>query len=139
MDEVIKLTNSQELRIAVEAIQDPSLKTIETINLLGKVALITAAAALTAGAAGAAIGRALEAGGVTGLAYESGVLVAESLAFTITTSQIGQTIAFGKPSQGFFTELGWNLLMLGVAKSAAAGYARVFELSRRPQGVPDHL
>ncbi len=131
IDQVTKLTSSAEFKGAVEAIQE-RLKTIATVNVIGKVVLITAAAALTAGAAGAAVGGALEAAGVTGLGLKAGVLAAEALAFTVT-SQVGQTVAFGKPSEGFLTELGWNALMLGVVKAATAGYARVFKLMADPK------
>ncbi len=131
IDQVRKLQASQEYKDAVEAIQD-RLKTIATINVLGKVALIAAAAALTAGAAGAAVGGAMEAAGYTGLALKGGVFVAETLAFTMV-SQAGQTIAFGKPSDDFMTELAWNAAMFGVAKAAVGAYGRVFKIFADPK------
>ena len=56
-----------------------------------------------------------------------------SVWLSTVASQVGQAVAFGKPSEGFLTELGWNAAMLGVVKVATAGYARVFKLMADPK------
>jgi len=131
ISQLSSLTSSTEFKEAVTAIQE-RLKTIATINVIGKIVLITAAAALTAGAAGVAVGGAMEGLAVSAGAVKAGVFAAEVLAFTIT-SRVGQEIAFGKAEGSFFADLAWNAVMFGVLKAATAGFTRAFKLVADPR------
>ncbi len=131
MQQLSTLVSSAEFGEAVKAIQE-RLKTIATINLIGTIVLITVAAALTAGAAGAAVGGALEGLGATAGVVRTGVFVAETLAFTVA-SRAGQTVAFGQAEGSFLGDLAWNALMLGAVKGAASGFSRVFKLVADPK------
>jgi hypothetical protein len=128
--ELSDLVTSAEFKDTVEAIQD-RLKTIATIDILGKTAVILALSALTSGAAAAAVGGTLRGLAMTGMVARTGTFVAEVLAFTVT-SRIGQQIAFGKLDTSLAEDLVWNAAMFGVLKVATKQFTNIFMRFRDP-------
>ena len=109
------------------------IKTIKVIETVGKVLAIVGVAALTGGAAGAAVGGALEGTFGAGMIAASGEFVAEVATFTLV-SRTGNQMAFGKNDTSLGEDLITNALMFGFLKAAAAGYGRVFKNPRRIRG-----
>lgn len=118
------LISSPDFTKAIEEIRS-RLSTIDTIDILGKMVVITAISALTGGAAATAATGLLRGLAVSATAVRTGAFVAEVLAFTVT-SQVGQQLAFGKTDQSFGEALIWNAAMFGVLKAATSKFETIF-------------
>lgn len=104
------------------------LKWVNRINIAGKLLVIVAVAALTAGEAVVLLGPELAALGASGGYLLAGKLLVEGLVFTVT-SRLGHRLLFGNVDQGrFVNELFWNTLTLGFLKVVNAGYTKLFTL-----------
>lgn len=108
------------------------LHTIQVVHAIAMTALITAAAALTGGAAAAAVSPALVAAGASAEVAATGAFIAEGLAFTVV-SRAGQQAVFGQAPGSFSTDLAWNLLTLGAVKGVTAVFSPAIQAAR---GVP---
>ena len=131
VDQLQALCNSAQFKKDIEAIKS-RLKTIAVIETLGKVLAIIGVAALTGGAAGAAVGGALEGASATAGVAAAGEFAAEVVTFTVV-SRIGNQVAFGKNETGLAEDLVTNAIMLGSLKAAAAAYGRVFKIIADPK------
>jgi hypothetical protein len=120
------IVNTSEFDRDVKRIQD-RLETVQTVNILATVVLIAAAAALTAGVAGAAVGGALEFAGASAFVAGTGEVVAGALAFTIVSRE-GQKLAFGKAEGSFGWDFVTNALMFGFLKGVDMAYTAAFKL-----------
>ncbi len=120
------IVNAPAFKPDVETIQS-RLETVGTINVLGTIVLIAAAAALTAGVAGAAVGGVLEFAGAGTLVVGAGEVAAGALAFTIVSRE-GQKLAFGKAEGSFGWDLFTNALMFGFLKTVDLAYTAAFKL-----------
>src|SRR5262249_44574499 len=95
--------------------------------LIGKVALILAASALTAGEAGALAGGLLRVAGASEFAAGAGAFVAEALVFTVVQRK-GEEFFFGKTSGTFGGDFITNLALFGALKSGGKLYGAAFKL-----------
>ena len=102
------------------------IKNVKILEALSKVLAIIGVAALTGGAAGAAIGGALEGAGASAAVIATGEFAAEVVTFTLV-SRLGNEAVFGKNDTGLGEDLITNALMFGFLKAAMAGYGRVFK------------
>ncbi len=118
------LVTSGDFKRAMEEIRS-RLSTIDTIDIIGKMVVITAISALTGGAAATAATGLLRGMALGASAVRTGAFVAEVLAFTVT-SQLGQQAAFGKTEHGFGEALIWNAAMFGVLKVATSRFETIF-------------
>lgn len=125
------LIRSAQFRTDTDDIVD-RLKTVATINVIGKIVLITAVASLTAGTAAAGAAAALETGGASALVVGGGELATEALVFT-AVSRLGQEVVFGQVEGTFAGDLLTNFLMLGVLKGATLGYGKAFKVFADPR------
>ncbi len=125
------LITSPDFQKAMEEIRS-RLSTIDTIDIIGKMVVITAISALTGGAAATAATGLLRGLAVSATAVRTGAFVAEVLAFTVT-SQVGQQLAFGKTDQSFGEALIWNAAMFGVLKAATSKFETIFSRFADPK------
>jgi hypothetical protein len=108
------------------------IKTVKTIEALGKVLAIIGVSALTGGAAGAAVGGMLEGAGASAAMVASGEFAAEVVTFTMV-SRAGNQAVFGGNQSSLGEDLITNALMFGFLKAASAGYGRVFKAITDPR------
>jgi len=108
------------------------IKTVKTIEALGKVLAIVGIAALTGGAAGAAVGGVLEGAGAGTAVVASGEFAAEVVTFTMA-SRAGNQAVFGGNQTSVGEDLITNALMFGFLKAASASYGRVFKMITDPR------
>jgi len=108
------------------------IKTVKTIEALGKVLAIIGVSALTGGAAGAAVGGLLEGAGAGAAVVASGEFVAEVVTFTMV-SRAGNQSVFGGNQASLGEDLISNALMFGFLKAASASYGRVFKMITDPR------
>jgi hypothetical protein len=108
------------------------IKTVKTIEALGKVLAIIGVSALTGGAAGAAVGGLLEGAGAGAAVVASGEFVAEVVTFTMV-SRAGNQAVFGGNQASLGEDLITNALMFGFLKAASASYGRVFKMITDPR------
>jgi hypothetical protein len=113
-------TKIPEIRTDLESIQS-RIKTVAIVNTIGKVLVILGAAALTGGAAGAAVGGALEGAGATAGVVWAGSTAAEIVTFTLV-SRAGNQAVFGKNDTSLTEDLVTNTIMFGFLKAASALY-----------------
>jgi hypothetical protein len=125
------MIHSPEFQAAVTDIGE-RLKTIATINVIGKVVLVTAGSMLVAGVAAAGVAASLETAGATTLVVGGGELVTQALAFT-AASRLGQEIAFGQVEGTFLGDFVTNLAMIGALKGATAAFGKVFKAFADPK------
>lgn len=126
-----QMLGSKEFAETVTAIEE-RLETLATVRFVGKLALITAAAAFGAGiAAGYAQAGLLAAGASEGVAA-TGAFVAQTLAFT-TISRAGQIAVAGKAEGSFWSDLAWNAAMFGALKGANAAFTKAFSKVADPR------
>jgi hypothetical protein len=120
------IVNTPAFERDVKRIQD-RLETVQTVNVLATVVLIAAAAALTAGVAGAAVGGALQFAGAGAFAVGTGKVVAGALAFTVVSRE-GQKLAFGKAEGSFGWDFVTNALMFGWLKGVNMAFTQAFKI-----------
>ncbi|TMQ07556.1 MAG: DUF4157 domain-containing protein [Deltaproteobacteria bacterium] len=108
------------------------IKTVKTIEALGKVLAIIGVSALTGGAAGAAVGGVLEGAGAGAAVVASGEFIAEVVTFTMV-SRAGNQAVFGGNQASVAEDLVTNALMFGFLKAASASYGRVFKMITDPR------
>jgi hypothetical protein len=125
------LANTRDYKQDLQDIQS-RIKTVKLLETLGKVLAIMGVAALTGGAAGAAVGTALEGMGASAGVAATSEFAAEVAAFTLT-SRLGNDLAFGKNETSLGEDLLTNALMMGTMKAAAAVYGKVFKLVADPK------
>jgi hypothetical protein len=125
------MVRSDDFKTTTDDIAD-RLKTIATINVIGKVILITAGSMLFAGVASAAVGATLETAGASTLVVGGGELFTEALAFT-AASRLGQGIAFGQVEGSFIGDFASNLAMIGAFKGATKLFTKVFKAFANPE------
>ncbi|HEX8113830.1 MAG TPA: hypothetical protein VF516_39130, partial [Kofleriaceae bacterium] len=125
------LANTKDYKQDLQDIQS-RIKTVKLLETLGKVLAIMGVAALTGGAAGAAVGTALEGMGASAGVAATGEFAAEVAAFTLT-SRLGNDLAFGKNETSLGEDLLTNAMMMGTMKAAAAVYGKVFKLVADPK------
>ena len=103
------------------------LKWVNRINIVAKLLVIVAAAALTGGTAGSLAFAGFRAAGV-GLGYAlAGEALIGGLVFT-TVSRFGQGVLIGGPQGRFVVDWFWNSVTMGFLKLVNMGYAKVFQL-----------
>lgn len=105
------------------------LGTIENINLIGRVILITAAATLTGELAGEFAGAALGRLGAGTLVRGAGTFAAEVGTFTFA-SRLGHQALIGAPQTDFITDLEQNALLFGAQRIVGTVFRSVFRVTR---------
>ena len=115
-----------------EAIES-RIKTIQTVQMLGKVLAVVGVAALTSGAAGAAFAGALEGAGAGATVVAGGEFAAEVVTFTAVNRLGNEAVLGQKPTTGWGEDLATNALMMGFLKASGAAYGKVFRLVADPK------
>lgn len=113
------------------------LATIHTVNTVAKVSAIMVGAAFVGGAAGAAVGGALEGLGASAAVAGTAAFATDVAAFTLA-SRAGTEAFIGPTKTSFGEEYVTNLALFGMLKGIGAGYGKVFEGAAKTNRVAYH-
>ncbi len=131
VNKMTEIVNGADFKEKYKALQERG-KHVATVETIGKVLAIVGVAALTGGAAGAAVGGALEGVGASAVTVAGAEFATEVLTFT-AVSRLGNQAAFGGNQTSLGEDIVTNALMFGTLKAAAAAYGRVFKVFADPK------